>query len=101
MPNGFVIKDFQVEQTGNNWTISLLPAKCGSPLPLLAVVDALEGNSSKDKATYTVKGLTSNVQITRIQKASPRQWTGYRCLIFSFPLVSRLAQNAAFASLDS
>lgn len=72
MPNGFVIKDFQVEQTGNNWTISLLPAKCGSPLPLLAVVDALEGNSSKDKATYTVKGLTSNVQITRIQKASPR-----------------------------
>ena len=72
MPNGFVIKDFQVEQTGNNWTISLLPAKCGSPLPLLAVVDALEGNSSKDKATYTVKRLTSNVQITRIQKASPR-----------------------------
>ena len=72
MPNGFVIKDFQVEQTGNNWTISLLPAKCGSPLPLLAVVDALKGNSSKDKATYTAKGLTSNVQITRIQKASPR-----------------------------
>ena len=31
----------------------------------------------------------------------PEQWTGNRRFIFSPPLVSRFAQNAAFASLGS
>ena len=72
-PNGFLIKDFKVEKSGTNWTISLLPAKCGSPLPLLSVVDAVRGeNANHDSAELTVKGLTSNVTVTRLQRASPR-----------------------------
>ena len=72
-PNGFIIKDFQVEKNDKNWTISLLPANCGSPVPLLAVVDAIRGNNSnRDNAVFTAKGLTSNTTVTRIQGASPR-----------------------------
>lgn len=72
-PNGFIIKDFHVEKNDKNWTISLLPANCGSPVPLLAVVDAIRGNNSgRNSAVFTAKGLTSNATVTRIQKASPR-----------------------------
>ena len=55
-----------------NWTISLLPANCGSPLPLLAIADASrEGNSDAVSATYTKDGLNSSVQVKREQEASP------------------------------
>ena len=72
-PNGFLIKDFTVEKNSDtNWTISLLPANCGSPLTLLAVADAiLERNSNADYATYTKNGLNSSVLVKREQEASP------------------------------
>ena len=72
-PNGFLIKDFKVEKNSDtNWTICLLPANCGSPLPLLAVTDAIRvGNGDADSATYTKDGLNSSVQVEREQEASP------------------------------
>ena len=73
MPNGFLIKDFRVEKTTEkNWTVSLLPANCGSPLPLFAVVGAIRGeNGNSDDVTYTVDGLNSSVRVKRVQEASP------------------------------
>lgn len=72
-PNGFLIKDFTVEKNSDaNWTISLLPANCGSPLPLLEVADAIhEGNGDAFSATYTKDGLNSSAQVKREQEASP------------------------------
>lgn len=72
-PNGFLIKDFKVEKNSDtNWTICLLPANCGSPLPLLAVADAIRGGSGDaDRATYTKDGLNSSVEVKREQEASP------------------------------
>lgn len=55
-----------------NWTISLQPANCGSPLPLLAIADTIRGeNDEADHATYRVDGLNSSAQVKRVQEASP------------------------------
>lgn len=71
-PNGVLIKDVQVEKNDKNWTISLLPANCGSPLPLLSIVRATRReNGNRDEATFSFKGLTSSIQMMRIQRASP------------------------------
>lgn len=72
-PNGFLIKDFAVEMNSEtNWTISLQPADCGSPLPLLGIVDTVRGeNDDDDHATYRVNGLNSSAQVKRVQEASP------------------------------
>lgn len=72
-PNGFLIKDFTVEKNSDtNWTISLLPANCGSPLPLLAVKDSIRmENGDASRATYTKDGLTSSVLVRQEQEASP------------------------------
>ena len=66
------------------------------------VSDSQKGDNFRLMDRVLVLRLPPSVNIFgRRWAAAPEQWTGYRCLIFSFPLVSRLAQNAAFASLDS
>ena len=73
MPNGFIIKDYKIEKTTEtNWTISLLPANCGSPMPLFSVVEHTRNeNGSPDDVTYTTPGLNSSVRVRRVQEASP------------------------------
>ena len=73
MPNGFIIKDYKIEKTTEtNWTISLLPANCGSPMPLFSVVEHTGNeNGSPDDVTYTTPGLNSSVRVRRVQEASP------------------------------
>ena len=73
MPNGFIIKDYKIEKTTEtNWTISLLPANCGSPMPLFSVVEHTGNeNGSPDDVTYTRPGLNSSVRVRRVQEASP------------------------------
>ena len=73
MPNGFIIKDYKIEKTTeSNWTISLLPANCGSPMPLFSVVEHTRNeNGSPDDVTYTTPGLNSSVRVRRVQEASP------------------------------
>lgn len=73
MPNGFIIKDYKIEKTSEtNWTISLLPANCGSPMPLFSVVEHNGNeNGSPDDVTYTTPGLNSSVRVRRVQEASP------------------------------